>query len=129
MISPLISSSQVGFRKGKSTLTNLYEFFKNGSLDFREHKYTDVISTDFSKAFDKVNLSTLVQKANLLCFQPSTHRVIFDDILSDTINVSSGVPQGGNFGPILFLLFNNDISSAIEYSTIFLHRSRRRKAY
>ena len=132
-ISPLISSSQHGFRKGNSTITNLLEFVNHVSLGFREHKHTDVIYTDFSKAFDKVNISILIHKLDLLGFQPRflqwvssylynrTQRVIFEDTPSDTINVSSGVPQGSHLGPILFLLFINDISSVIEFSKILLY--------
>ena len=56
-ISSAISSSQHGFREGKSTLTNLTEFVNHVSLGLREHKRTDVIYTE---AFNKENLSTLV---------------------------------------------------------------------
>ena len=92
-----------------------------------------LLYTDFSKAFDKVNLSILMHKLDLLGFQPRflkwvasyrynrTQRMIFEDTLSDTINVSSGVPQGSHLGPILFLLLINDISSVIEFSKILLY--------
>nr|AMS38367.1 hypothetical protein [Bactrocera tryoni] len=132
-ISPLISCSQHGFRKGKSTITNLLEFVSHVSTGFRENKNTDVIYTDFSKAFDKVNHSILLNKLDLLGFQPiflkwvasylsnRIQQVIFKDTFSDIINVPSGVPQGSHLGPILFLLFINDISSVVKFSKVLLY--------
>uniref|UniRef100_A0A0A1X4N6 Probable RNA-directed DNA polymerase from transposon BS n=1 Tax=Zeugodacus cucurbitae TaxID=28588 RepID=A0A0A1X4N6_ZEUCU len=133
LISPLISFSQHGFCKGKSTVTNLLEFVNHVSMGFRDNKNTDVIYTDFSKAFDRVNHSILLQKLNLLGFQPRllewvssylTNRkqqVLFNNTLSDSISVTSGVPQGSHLGPILFLLFINDIPSVIKFSEILLY--------
>lgn len=124
--SHLITNNQHGFFKKRSTITNLLAYTDNLQQCLEDGGQVDVIFTDFSKAFDKVNHELLLQKLDSLGVGGSvlswfqsyligrTQRVKIENSLSDTVNVTSSVVQGSHCGPILFSLFVNDITNDIE---------------
>ena len=121
----LISNDQHGFIKGKSTSTNLFEFTQLVSQALDNRLQVDVIYTDLTKAFDKVHHCILLKKLQRFGFCASLVSLLkamvmnrfqyveYNGYKSREFSCNSGVAQGSNLGPLLFIIFFNDISEYI----------------
>ena len=128
-VRPQLSDIQHGFLKGKSTVTNLLDHSHDIIQAFNRNSQMDVLYTDMSKAFDKVNHILLLNKLQKFGIKDqllnwfNTYlmnrplEVVFNGEVSDVFIATSGVPQGSILGPLLFLLYIDDISSNIASST------------
>jgi hypothetical protein len=129
----ILTPVQSGFRKLYSTLTTLIDVSDNIHNDVEEGRGTGMLFLDLKKAFDTVNHDLLIQKLRQYGFGNSSlawftnylsnrqQAVEINGTRSDWENVKTGVPQGSILGPLLFILYINDLPRVIEKCNVTLY--------
>lgn len=127
------SPQQHGFLKGRSTTTNLISFIDTVTAGMEGGGQVDAIYTDYSKAFDRIDHSTLLEKLNDAGIRGDLFRwltsyvgdrcqtVALGGYTSVPSLIPSGVPQGSILGPLLFIIFINDIGQCFQHSNFVLY--------
>ena len=124
----ILSKSQSGFRSIHSTVTALLEATDSWAFDIDRGNVNAVVFLDLKKAFDTVDHTILLSKLSAYGIQENafnwfrsylenrTQICSVSGSLSKTCSLQCGIPQGTILGPLLFLLYINDLPNCLTNS-------------
>ena len=128
----VLYSHQYGFRSKHNTTMALITLVDNIVNGFDNNKFTVGTFLDYSKAFDTVDHEILLLKLNRYGIRGTANKLIrhylskrlqytmFNNVCSEKKLIKCGVPQGSILGPLLFILYINDLHYSTKDSTLIL---------
>ena len=129
-INQLLPDVQHGFRRKKSVVTNLVEFYSKIELELDKGNGFDAVYIDFSKAFDLMNREILIDKLSKMGIRGKFLQLLSSYLqdrsgrfkqgldFSKNLGQEIGSPQGGLLSPCLFILYTSDLAKKIQSDPI-----------
>ena len=124
----LLTEHQFGFRKQRSTSHAISQLLNQIYTNINKSVITTAVYIDFSKAFNCVQHSTLLNKLSALnlghnalkwitsYLKDRQQRTLVNNTYSLSLSVPQGVPQGSVLGPLFYIIYSNDIANIIQNS-------------
>ena len=129
----ILSPEQSGFRPKHSTITTLIKVTDDWFQAIDKKEYTGAVFVDLKKAFDTVDCDILINKLNKIGIKgiPSSWvksymsnrvcKTFVNSKMSTESVLSCGVPQGSLLGPLLFIIYVNDLVTCVKSCQVQLY--------
>ena len=124
----LIPETQHGFRANRSTQKEWSQIQQVWANDTEKKKITGVLMWDLTAAFDTLDHNILLSQLEIYGFNSTaiewmksyltgrSQRTKIGNKLSELVKLSSGVPQGGNFSPLAFVIYVSDLEDWLQFA-------------